>query len=49
MFAFAQEMIFKTAESRQHVGIAPTGEAELAPMIVIGGLPAHRNHGVDGR
>ena len=48
MFALAEEMILQPLEQRQHVVIAPAGEAELAPVIVIGGLSAHRDHGVDG-
>ena len=48
MFALAEEMILQPPEQRQHVVIAPAGEAELAPVIVIGGLSAHRDHGVDG-
>ena len=48
MFALAEEMILQPPEQRQHVVIAPAGEAELAPVVVIGGLSAHRDHGVDG-
>ena len=36
-------------EERQHVIGTPAGEPELAPMVVIGGLAAHVDHGVDGR
>ena len=49
MFAVPEKMILEPAEQRQHVVIAPAGQAELAPVIVIGGLSAHRDHGVDGR
>ena len=49
MLALAEEMILQPPEYRQHVVIAPAGEPKLAPMIVIGGLSAHRDHGVDGR
>ena len=48
MLAFAEEVIFQPPEDRQHVVIAPAGQPELAPVIVIGGLSAHRDHGVDG-
>ena len=34
-------------EVRQHVVVAPAGIAELTPMIVIGRLPAHIDHGID--
>src|SRR4029077_2277252 len=46
-FAFAEEMIFVALEIRQHVVPAPAPQAELAPVIVIGGLAAHIDHGVD--
>src|SRR5580658_5161741 len=45
--ALAEEVILVPLEERQHVVPAPAGEPELAPMIVIGGLPAHIDHGVD--
>ena len=48
MFALAQEMILQPLEQRPHIVIAPAGQAELAPVIVIGGLSPHRDHGVDG-
>ena len=35
-------------EERQHVVPAPAGEPELAPVVVVGGLAAHVDHGVDG-
>ena len=34
-------------ETGQHVVPAPAGEAELAPVIIVGGLAAHVDHGVD--
>ena len=46
--AFAKEMIFMPLEKRQHIVPAPAGEPKLAPMIVVGRLPAHIDHGVDG-
>ena len=49
MFARTEEMIGLLAEQRQHIVPAPAGEAELAPVIVIGRLPAHVDHGVDRR
>ena len=45
--AFAEEMIFVPFEKRQHVVPAPAGKPELAPMVVVGGLAAHIDHGVD--
>jgi len=39
VLARAEKMIFQPPEVRQHVVIAPAGEAELAPMIVIGACP----------
>ena len=48
MFAFAEEMIFQPPEGRQHVIPAPAGQPELAPVVVVGGLAAHRDHGIDG-
>ncbi|MEH2516202.1 hypothetical protein V1279_001775 [Bradyrhizobium sp. AZCC 1610] len=48
MFALAEEMILQPPEQRLYVVIAPAGQAELPPVIVIGGLSAHRDHGVDG-
>ena len=47
--AFAHEMVFVLLEERQHVVPAPAVQAELPPMIVIGGLAAHIDHGVDRR
>ena len=47
MLALAEEMILKTPEGGLHVIPAPAGEAELTPMIVVGRLSAHRDHGVD--
>ncbi len=44
-----EEVILVALEQRQHVVPAPAGEPELAPVIVIGGLAAHVDHGVDGR
>ena len=40
-------MILMLAEERQHVVPAPAGKPELAPVIVVGRLPAHIDHGVD--
>src|SRR6202000_1464427 len=36
-------------EIRQHVVPAPATQTELAPVIVVGGLAAHIDHGVDRR
>jgi hypothetical protein len=43
-----EEIILMALEPGQHVVPAPAGEAELAPMIIVGGLAAHIDHGVDG-
>ena len=45
----SQKMMFVLLEDRQHVAPAPAGEPELAPMIVVRGLPAHVDHGIDRR
>ena len=45
----AEEMIFVALEIRQHIVPAPAGEPELAPMIIVGRLPPHVDHGVDRR
>ena len=47
--ALAQEVIFVLLEVGQHVVPAPAAESELAPMVVVGGLAAHVDHGVDRR
>ena len=49
VLALAEEVVGLLPEERQHVAPAPAGEAELAPVIVVGGLPAHVDHGVDRR
>ncbi|MFK4508920.1 hypothetical protein ABIF81_004098 [Bradyrhizobium daqingense] len=49
MLAGAEEVVFELLEQRQHVVIAPAGHTELAPVIVIGSLSAHRDHGIDRR
>src|SRR2546429_22346 len=46
--AGAEKMVLMPAEERQHVVGAPAGEPKLAPVVVIGGLAAHIDHGVDG-
>src|SRR5262249_3139102 len=45
--ARAQKMVLVAAEERQHVAGSPAGESELAPVVIVGGLPAHVDHGVD--
>src|ERR1700733_3825112 len=40
-------MILVFFKKRKNIVPAPTGEPELAPMIVIGRLAAHIDHGVD--
>jgi hypothetical protein len=49
MIALAQEVIFQRPESGQHVVPSPPVETQLAPVIVIGRLSAHGDHGVDRR
>ncbi len=46
--AFAEKMILEPPERGQHVVITPAREPELAPVVVVGGLSPHRDHGVDG-
>jgi hypothetical protein len=47
--ALAKAMILVLLEERQHVLPAPAGESELAPMVVVAGLAAHVEHGIDRR
>jgi hypothetical protein len=47
--ALAGEMVGLFLEEGQHVVPAPAGQPELAPMVVVGRLPAHVDHGVDRR
>src|SRR5574339_315641 len=47
MLALAEKVIHLLFENRQHVVPAPALEAELAPVIVVGGLASHIDHGVD--
>ena len=49
MLARAEEMMLVLLVDRQHVVPAPALEAELAPVVVVGGLAAHVDHGVDRR
>src|SRR5262249_33638871 len=46
-FACAEEMILMLLEKRQHVAPGPAGEAELTPLVVAAGRPAHIDHGLD--
>ena len=46
--AVAEEMVLVPLEIFQHVVPAPAGKPELAPMVVIGRLAAHVDHGIDG-
>src|ERR1700691_5760619 len=45
--AFAEKMIFVPLEARQQVIPAPAVEPKLPPMIVVRGLAAHVDHGID--
>src|SRR5215216_2058537 len=47
--ALAETMVLVPFEERQHVVPSPARKAELAPMIVVAGLAAHVEHGIDGR
>ena len=47
MVAVAQEMILDAAEDGEDIRPAPAGQAEAGPMVIIGGLAAHGDHGVD--
>jgi len=47
--AVPQEVMLMPLEIGQHVVPTPAAEAELAPMVVIGRLPAHIDHRIDGR
>ena len=49
MLAGAEKVMLVLLVDRQHVVPAPALEAELAPVIVVGGLAAHVDHGVDRR
>ncbi len=49
MLAVAEEMVVQPPEGRQHIVPAPAGQAELAPMVIVGRLAAHGDHGVDRR
>src|SRR5262249_59907609 len=49
MIAAAEKMILMLLEDRQHIVPAPAREAKLAPMVVVGSLAAHVDHGIDRR
>ena len=44
-----EKMIDVLAEERPHVVPRPAGQAELAPLVVVGGLAEHVDHAVDRR
>ena len=48
-FRFACEMVLHFSETGQYVAPAPACQTQLAPLIVIGGLPAHIDHRIDRR
>ena len=48
VFARAEKVILERLEGRQHIVPAPAGQPELAPMVVVGCLSAHRDHCIDG-
>src|SRR5690606_34730725 len=41
-------LVLVLEEKREHILPTPPGIAELAPVVVIAGLPAHVDHAVDG-
>ncbi len=45
----AEKVVLMLLEERQDIVPAPALKAELAPVVVIGGLTAHVDHAVDGR
>ncbi len=49
VLAWPEEMVLVLLEIGQHVLPGPAGQPELAPMVVVTGLAAHIDHGVDGR
>lgn len=49
MLARSKKVVLQSLEHWPHVIIAPAGEPELAPMVVVGGLSPHRDHGVNRR
>ena len=44
-----EEMILVLLEIGQHVVPAPAGQSKLAPMIIVGRLAPHVDHGIDRR
>ncbi len=49
VLAGAEEAVLVLLEKRQHVVPRPAGQTQLAPVVVVAGLPAHIDHGVDRR
>src|SRR3954465_5121066 len=47
MIADAEKMILMLLEDWQHVVPTPARETKLAPMVVVGSLAAHVDHGID--
>ena len=44
-----EEMILQPLEAGPHIVPAPAGETQLPPVVVVGRLSAHGDHGVDRR
>ena len=42
-------VVLRALEDRQHVVPTPAAIAELRPVVVVAGLPAHVDHGIDRR
>src|SRR6266700_2053532 len=48
MLAWPKKMVFEPPERRLDVIPAPARQAKLTPVVIVGGLPAHRDHRVNG-
>src|SRR5262249_5574257 len=44
VLALTEKMVGLFLEKGQHIAPAPAGKAKLAPVIVVGSLPAHVDH-----
>ena len=49
IFVVVAFVVLRLPEEGQHLAIAPALVAELAPVVVVGGVAAHIEHGVDRR
>ena len=48
MVTVTQEMILDAAEDGEDIRPGPAGQAEARPMVIVGGLATHGDHGVYG-